>query len=491
MDDEEKCDIENPCDDGFSCDLDKLRCVSTVEQPIPLPPGIIETNIGGRSFVGKYETILRIIASHYGKLKDEDIKCSTGLDVILYEEFNDELFTKLQDDYSDLISFIDVGSGKILCSVKSQLFQYWKAKPDSYRGFEAQPGEDIMSKKLDIMRGERDHTNYLNFDMWTTKFITAEQAQKIKDSRDNLFLLIPIQFRYYDTNPSRVGAHHNFDTGGDSLYLVATIKTIGKELIEAELSPLEIINKITGKHYSNVEDVDELLLNNERYHLEDLINIINNIGVFTNLTWLHIENSDITSLPESIGNLRRLDTLYLNDNKLKTLPESIGNLTNLMELRLQDNELETLPESIVNLTELEVLRLENNKLETLPESIGNLTTNLTYLNLSNNKLETLPESIGNLTELEVLQLENNKLETLPESIGNLTNLTELNLSNNKLETLPESIGNLTKLTYLNLINNKLETLPESIGNLTNLMELSLENNPQLDRESIPENLREI
>ena len=38
-----------------------------------------------------------------------------------------------------------------------------------------------MSKKLDIMRGERDHTNYLNFDMWPTKFITAEQAQKIKD----------------------------------------------------------------------------------------------------------------------------------------------------------------------------------------------------------------------------------------------------------------------------------------------------------------------
>ena len=32
MDAEEKCDIENPCDDGFSCDLDKLRCVPTNEQ---------------------------------------------------------------------------------------------------------------------------------------------------------------------------------------------------------------------------------------------------------------------------------------------------------------------------------------------------------------------------------------------------------------------------------------------------------------------------
>ncbi len=427
MDSEEKCDIENPCDDGFSCDLDKLRCVSTDEQPIPLPPGIIETNIGGSIFVGKYETILRIIASHYGKLKDEDIKCSTGLDVMEVEFFNDKIFTTLQDEYSDLISFVDIGSGKILCAIKSQLIQYWKGKLEvqdddekrgSYRGFEAQLGEDVVSKKLQIMREEIGHTLYLNFELWPTKFITDIQARKIKNSQDNLFLLIPTQFRYYDTNPHyREGAHHNWDRktdkGGDSLYIVAGIKTIGKELIEAEREPLEILHKITGKRYSNVKDVKRIKLDS-RYlrrselwglqsytmqeSLEDLINIINSIGIFTNLRQLQIEDLDITSLPESIGNL----------------------------------------------------------------------INLTWLIVRGNKLETLPESIGNLTELEVLQLENNQLETLPESIGNLTNLT-----------------------YLDLSINKLETLPESIGNLTNLTELNLYNNPQLDRESIPENLRDV
>jgi hypothetical protein len=244
---EEKCDIENPCEKNLICDLDIGRCFPTVEEP--LPPGIIQTNLEGRRFVGYVSTIMKVIASYYGKMKE--ITCSTGLDVILYEEFNDKIFTKLQDDYSDLISFVDIESGKILCSIKSQLIQYWNAKADSYRGFEAQPGEDINDKKLDIMRGERDHTNYLNFDMWTTKFITENQAEKVLDSQDNLFLLIPIQFRYYDTNPSRIGAHHNFDTGGDSLYLVAGIKTIGKELIEVEEEepeeepyPMEIIEEL-------------------------------------------------------------------------------------------------------------------------------------------------------------------------------------------------------------------------------------------------------
>jgi hypothetical protein len=251
MDTEEKCDIENPCDN--ICDLDIGRCFPTVEEP--LPPGLIQTKIEGRAFVGYLSTIMKVIAPYYGKLKE--VTCSTGLDVILYEEFNNKIFTTLQDDYSDLISFIDVGSGKILCSIKSQLMQYWKAKLEvdpydrqrgSYRGFEAQPGDNIVSKKEQIMAGERKHTLYLNFDMWPTKFITESQAKKVIDSQDNLFLLIPIQYRYYDTNPTiRVGAHHNWDrktdTGGDSLYLVAGIKTIGKELVEVE-DPMEIIGEL-------------------------------------------------------------------------------------------------------------------------------------------------------------------------------------------------------------------------------------------------------
>jgi hypothetical protein len=138
------------------------------------------------------------------------------------------------------------------------------------------------------------------------------------------------------------------------------------------------------------------------------------------LTYLQLDNHQLTSLPESIGNLSNLQELALYFNQLTSLPESIGNLSNLQELALWGNQLTSIPESIGNLSNLEYLQLGGNQLTTLPESIGNLS-NLKQFHSNVNQLTSIPASIGNLSNLEILSIHANILTSLPESICNLNN----------------------------------------------------------------------
>jgi len=62
-------------------------------------------------------------------------------------------------------------------------------------------------------------------------FITKEHAQEIRTGRHTLYALIPTNYKYIDTNPTGVGAHHNFfpnleeknEGWGDKIYFVIPI----------------------------------------------------------------------------------------------------------------------------------------------------------------------------------------------------------------------------------------------------------------------------
>ena len=67
------------------------------------------------------------------------------------------------------------------------------------------------------------------------------------------------------------------------------------------------------------------------------------------ITMIDLSHANLTSISENIGNFTNLKTLFLNNNLLTHLPESIGRLTELEELDASNNQLYELPESMENL----------------------------------------------------------------------------------------------------------------------------------------------
>lgn len=211
------------------------------------------------------------------------------------------------------------------------------------------------------------------------------------------------------------------------------------------------------------------------------------INRLTELYDLILNNNQISEIPVEIGQLNKLAYLDLAVNNLTSLPPEIGMLTELRSLNLQDNDLTSIPQEIGLLTNLEYLGIRNNDLTSLPAEIGQLTSIVT-INASFNSLTSIPTEIGSLSSLKNFNLSQNSLTSLPEEIGELSNLINLQLNYNKLTSLPPEIGELTQLTYLPLGSNELTSIPGEIGQLSGLTTLLLEGN-QLT--SLPEEISQL
>lgn len=165
--------------------------------------------------------------------------------------------------------------------------------------------------------------------------------------------------------------------------------------------------------------------------------------------------------------------LYMNN--LLEVPEIIGNFTDLIHLDLKINLLNTLPESIGNLLHLKLLDISDNVITQLPESVGNLST-LRVLNAHSNLLDKLPENFDRLNTLRKLDLSENNFTNFPIEILNLENIIELDLSNNEIQAIPPEIKNLKTLKRLDLSDNQIEELPEELLELPKLKSLTLLSN---------------
>lgn len=283
---------------------------------------------------------------------------------------------------------------------------------------------------------------------------------------------------------------------------------------------------------------------------EDLDVFPNAITEFSNLKYIYMYWTGVTSIPSNIDrlqelkriklphgvktlpsnfyNLESLEILDVAETELKTLPENVSNLVSLREACFPSS-LEILPTSFYSLEKLEILYLFSTNIKVIPKDIAKVKSlrfltlpsglkslsasvydleNLEYLHIygagekdistSIEKLkklkeltlqvpiETLPENIDSLKNLEKLGLTRTRLTKLPESIGNLKKLKTLYLPFS-LETLPESIGNLMSLEELNLYQTRLTRLPESIGNLPKLKQLFVP--PSL--EALPESVYDL
>lgn len=151
----------------------------------------------------------------------------------------------------------------------------------------------------------------------------------------------------------------------------------------------------------------------------------------------------------NLTTLQYIKELYnlLKEKEAKYCEKTIGNLSNLQYLDLDGTLISSLPESIGNLSSLQYLYLCYTNISSLTDNIGNLSS-LKYLDLSHTNISSLPESIGSLLNLQDLDLRSTKISALPETIGDLSALRNLYLQGLTLVELPESLLKLN-LEYRN------------------------------------------
>jgi len=224
------------CKDNV-CDLDSLQCKS-IDQ-YNLQSNLIIT-IMGKKYHIKLKDLPKYIKDvliHYGGNVEVDgneitrFKCTLGRDMIHLTDLAKDSFYNILNEQNDIIAFIDA-SYRIpkkqvpfatLCNLKEQLFQYWRDKTETYRGFIGIKNdiEYNQAKKIQVNR-TGNNLYFANFPEWPTKFITMEDARDIMTSQYKVFVLIETQFAYVDTNPSRISAGHT-PIEGMNFYAVTPI----------------------------------------------------------------------------------------------------------------------------------------------------------------------------------------------------------------------------------------------------------------------------
>lgn len=243
-------------------------------------------------------------------------------------------------------------------------------------------------------------------------------------------------------------------------------------------------------------------------------------GVFPNLTYLSLDNSNISNLASlskcvalkklEVNNCEYLQTLgfdfgalaELSDLRLSNLPQlseapqGLGELLTLTSVSIErcgfdvssemfegceslesfslsDNPVVDL-DFLNNMTALNMLSLEYISPEQCPVSLKNCE-NLTSLYMYRVPFTAFPAFVLDLKNLYKLTINNAEFNTLPAGISGLSQLYDLDLSFGELTTIEPGALNLPRLNYLNLNYNKVTSLP-SLAAMTELMSLSASGN---------------
>lgn len=285
------------------------------------------------------------------------------------------------------------------------------------------------------------------------------------------------------------------------------------------------ITAIPPEFMHKISNIEKLVL--DKNHL---INLPNEIGNLTKLTYLSAYGNNLQVLPPSIDKLVSLQYLDLHSNNLQLLPSGIWDLKSLTYLNVSSNMLSTLPQPPLSVAkrisstasfrqssggfrqELDSRRpsvqsvIESDSTSTPIEptdaigevsseggpyegsssssvnfnnSSGSLADSLLVLVLADNRLDDdCFDSISFLVELKTLNLSYNDLLEIPEGAARrMTKLVELYLSGNELTSLPtDDLDNIKSLKLLYLNNNKFVSLPAELSKLVNLQHLDVGSN---------------
>lgn len=152
-------------------------------------------------------------------------------------------------------------------------------------------------------------------------------------------------------------------------------------------------------------------------HLQELIQ---KIGLFTDLRTLVLFGVRLGSLPRGIRDLKRLRTLDLTAAGLRALPGWLHELRDLEKLNVSLCRLTDLPDSLAHLHNLKFLSAEGNPFTHIPKVVFGLPK-LERLDLgggwSNSAfIEQIPVEILNLTRLNRLDVEGQPIQVPPQEV---------------------------------------------------------------------------
>lgn len=174
------------CADGQMYNLDRDRC-ETLDVPTG---GNLRIRIGGDYFVGSVESINRTINLYYGDRYDAE--CQTTPEGL--ESKRSMLLSELEEETGqNILSFEDLGSSEVLCVTAEELFNHWDYR-NVYRGFKVPQNID---DDIDILGSQ--YTRFVNFPIWSNKYITKEQADNAFENENTyLYVIAPTQYNFVE-----------------------------------------------------------------------------------------------------------------------------------------------------------------------------------------------------------------------------------------------------------------------------------------------------
>lgn len=157
--------------------------------------------------------------------------------------------------------------------------------------------------------------------------------------------------------------------------------------------------------------------------------------------------------------LESITEVNLSSSKLKTVPLELGKFTNLKMLQLENNQISILPENLFNNhPHLFWLCLDQNKISCLPEKLFEKCPKLEIFSIEDNCISKLPKKLfASSSNLKEVYLRNNQISFLSKSLfKSCPLLNTIDLNNNKIAILPDNISvTCPQLFTLNLVNNPL------------------------------------
>lgn len=334
-------------------------------------------------------------------------KCTSGFDNETLESLADQT---VKDAGENVIGFIHGTGGKTACYNKSDLFRYWLAKVDSFRGYvqtpEGQPEEP-------------SEEYFFNFPLppLIDTFIDSETAKIILKSNRYLFRLHPTEYRYYDTNPTLlIGAYHNRHRGGDPYVIVSEVyfysQKEGLAIPESEIN--EAFQRAIERADQEVDEEQERLLLERTFlregeTLTQALQRLTRTEDLSQVTDLNLTDMNLESLPSEIIALTpKLERLIVSRNHLTTLPVEMPNWENLHRVIADHNQISIVPVTMGNMPKVNIVDFSFNKIHNFPPSFYNLK--LRYLYVDGNPLteetqeellEWMVRQIGTENKLDV------------------------------------------------------------------------------------------
>jgi hypothetical protein len=160
------------------------------------------------------------------------LNCTLGQDLMGERDFQDIALVKALTDNPNLISFINVNTGQILCTLLEEEEHYWSSAYDRYKGIIPYSGLILDNNgQIEYKFAQHNYFNFMNFIFWSTTFVLRSNLLVINPELTRLYALVPTNIKWIDVSPTVSGVYHNYDKqnndnsnyGGDIINIIIPI----------------------------------------------------------------------------------------------------------------------------------------------------------------------------------------------------------------------------------------------------------------------------